>query len=77
MPMSQEVCYCPSCQARTQHVVVLVRKPSPYENSPNRTQKEFFSGFVKSIFLGAFIAAMDEFSRLVICEKCGNKTVEE
>jgi ribosomal protein L44E len=77
MPMSQEVCYCPSCQALTQHVVVLVRKPSPYESSPNRTQKEFFSGFVKSIFLGAFIASMDEFSRHVICEKCGNKTVEE
>jgi hypothetical protein len=58
-------------------VVVLVRKQSPYESSPNRTQKEFFSGFVKSIFLGAFIASMDEFSRHVICEKCGNKTVEE
>lgn len=72
----KEVCYCGSCKDDTSHVVVLVRKQSPYKGSKNQTTKEFWAGVVKGWFLGAFIASMDEFERHKVCEACGEKTIE-
>ncbi|EHU9449077.1 hypothetical protein KZY45_001978 [Vibrio vulnificus] len=68
---------CPQCSADTPHVVILVRKTSPYKDDKKRDWKEFFSGFVKGAVLGAFIASMDEFERHLVCEQCGHKIIEE
>lgn len=72
-----EMCFCKSCRVETLHVVVLVRKASGFENSKDREHNEFMAGFMKSLFVGAFIASMDEFSRHIICEKCGTTIIEE
>ncbi len=72
-----EMCFCKTCGVETLHFEVLVRKPSDFENSKNRKRKEFFAGFFKSFFVGAFLASMDEFSRHLICERCGTKIIEE
>ena len=77
MNTSIEHCYCTSCRERTQHVVVLVRKKSEFVGKPNQKRLEFISGLVKGWFLGGFIAAMDEFSRHVVCEKCGHKEIQD
>lgn len=45
--------------------------------SDNRKLKEFISGFIKGWALGPFIASMDEFSRHLVCENCGEKTIED
>ncbi|CAM3662996.1 hypothetical protein VA7868_00382 [Vibrio aerogenes CECT 7868] len=68
--------FCKKCGEETTHIVVLVRNQSPYEGDANRNRKEFLSGFLKGSVAGAFCASMDEFSRHVICEKCGEKTIE-
>ncbi len=77
--MSEQIenCFCKSCHQDTQHVVVLVRKPSPFEHDKNRKIKEFIAGLIKGWFVGPFIASADEFSRHLICEKCGTKTIED
>ena len=72
-----EMCFCKSCRVETLHVVVLVRKPSCFENSKDRERKEFIAGFIKAWFVGPLLASMDEFSRHVICEKCGTTIIEE
>lgn len=72
-----EMCFCKTCGVVTLHIVVLVRKPSGFENSKSRKRKEFIAGVIKGWFLGPFIASMDELSRHLICEKCGRKTIEE
>jgi ribosomal protein L37E len=72
-----EMCFCRSCRVETLHVVVLVRKPSGFENAKNRERKEFIAGFIKGWLAGPFLASMDEFSRHVICERCGTTIIEE
>lgn len=69
--------YCPDCRTDTPHVVVLVRKTSAFKNDTQRSRKEFVAGFIKSVVFGAFLAAMDEFSRHLVCERCGHKVIEE
>ncbi|EPP22186.1 hypothetical protein L911_2310 [Vibrio fluvialis I21563] len=56
---------------------MLVRKASPYQDHPHRKWKEFIAGAVKGWALGSFVASMDEFSRHLICENCGHKTIED
>ena len=77
MNNSIEQSYCTSWRERTQHVVVLVRKESEFKGKPNQKRLEFISGLVKGWFLGGFVAAMDEFSRHVVCEKCGHKEIQD
>ncbi|EKF9702956.1 hypothetical protein O1C89_002333 [Vibrio cholerae] len=72
-----EVCHCSQCHADTNHVVVLVRKESPFKDRPNSKLKEFWHGAIKGWFLGAFVAAMDDFSRHRVCEACGHKEIED
>ncbi|SHO57313.1 hypothetical protein [Vibrio quintilis] len=72
-----EVHFCNQCGEETTHIVVLVRNKSPFEGDKNQSRKEFLSGFLKGSVAGAFCASMDEFTRHVICEKCGEKTIEE
>ncbi|PJC86022.1 hypothetical protein CSW98_10510 [Vibrio sp. HA2012] len=72
-----EICYCSRCGAETNHIVVLVRKPSPFKNSSHRKLKEFIHGVLKGWFFGAFIASMDDLSRHLICEQCGDKIIDE
>ncbi len=72
-----EMCFCKSCRVETLHIVVLVRKASAFENAKNRKRKEFIAGFIKSLFVGPFLASMDDFSRHIICEKCGTTIIEE
>ncbi|MDF2154575.1 hypothetical protein [Vibrio sp. CAU 1672] len=77
MSQKKEVHFCPSCGVETQHIVVLVRKPTGFENASNRKFKEFVAGAIKAWFVGPFIASMDDFSRHLICENCGRKFIEE
>lgn len=77
MANQTEVHFCHSCNIETHHVLILVRKPSGFENASNRKLKEFVTGFIKSWWLGSFIAAMDEFSRHLICENCGEKIIDD
>ncbi len=72
-----EMCFCKSCRVETLHIVVLVRKTSAFENANNRKRKEFIAGFIKAWFVGPFLASMDDFSRHIICEKCGTTIIEE
>lgn len=72
-----EVHLCHPCGVETHHIVILVRKPSPYQDDPHRKCKEFIAGAVKGWALGSFVASMDEFSRHLICENCGHKTIED
>ncbi|MFC7418494.1 hypothetical protein ACFQNF_01195 [Iodobacter arcticus] len=72
-----EIRHCSVCGVDTNHVVVLVRKTNPFKGEQHSKFKEFLHGAIKSWFLGAFIASMDEFSRHRICEKCGNKVIED
>ncbi len=69
--------YCKCCGKETDHVLILVRKKTGFENSSNRKFKEFIAGFIKSWFLGSFIAAMDDFSRHLICKICGEKIIDD
>ncbi|MEZ8715521.1 hypothetical protein AB6D81_05935 [Vibrio splendidus] len=71
-----EQCYCTACREDTQHVVVLVRKTSAFADKPNQKRSEFWAGMIKGWFLGPFIASMDEFSRHLVCEKCGHKEIQ-
>ncbi|EPO5780607.1 hypothetical protein ACUCAK_003020 [Vibrio harveyi] len=77
MSRKTEVFLCPKCGVETHHVVVLVRKKSTFEGDKNRGKKEFITGFLKSAVFGAFLASMDDFSRHLICENCGNKTIQD
>lgn len=77
MSNNTEQCFCKSCATRTCHILVLVRKPSPFKGAKNRSRKEFIAGLIKGWFLGAFVASMDDFSRHLICEKCGTKTIDD
>ncbi|MGF1736830.1 hypothetical protein [Photobacterium satsumensis] len=77
MSLQKEVRLCPCCRAETYHVVVLVRKPTGYKNADDRKVKEFISGFIKGWALGPFVASMDEFCRHLVCENCGEKTIED
>ncbi|WP_428774428.1 hypothetical protein [Vibrio sp.] len=77
MSAKKEVHFCPTCGVETQHIVVLVRKESPFKGSKNQKFKEFIAGVIKGWALGAFVASMDEFSRHLICEKCGAKIVQD
>lgn len=72
-----EMCFCKSCHVETRHILVLVRKPSPFKNEKNRKRKEFIAGVIKGWFLGPFIASMDELTRHLICEKCGTTIIED
>ncbi|MGI0117890.1 hypothetical protein [Zooshikella sp. RANM57] len=77
MSKKTEVHFCPSCGVERHHIVVLVRKPSGFENSSNRKFKEFVSGLIKGWFVGPFSVSMDDLSRHLICEKCGTKIIED
>lgn len=77
MSHQTETHYCSACDADTSHVLVLVRKESPFKEAKNRKTKEFLAGVLKGWALGPFIASMDEFERHLICEKCGNKIIED
>jgi hypothetical protein len=77
MSEQKEMCFCKSCRIETPHILVLVKKPTGFENAKNRNKKEFVAGIIKGWFLGPFIASMDEFSRHLICEKCGTKIIED
>nr|WP_249199298.1 hypothetical protein [Photobacterium sp. GJ3] len=67
---------CSTCQTKSRHIIVLIRNPSAFAESNHRKYKEFIAGFIKGLAVGPFLAAMDEFSRHIICENCGRKTVE-
>ncbi len=71
-----EMYFCSGCGKETPHVLVLVRKQSPFKNEKNPKRKDFIAGTIKGWALGPFISAMDEFERHLICEKCGKKIVE-
>ncbi|EJE4557623.1 hypothetical protein BWI06_RS10145 [Vibrio parahaemolyticus] len=71
-----EIYYCSSCGTETPHVLVLVRKQSAFKNQKNQKFKEFIAGAIKGMALGSFFAAMDDFERHLICERCGKKIVE-
>ncbi|NOH95797.1 hypothetical protein [Vibrio sp. 99-70-13A1] len=72
MLKSEEIHYCSQCSIKTKHIVILVR------DEPEKSKTTgFLKGFVKSLFVGAFEASMDDFSRHSICEQCGKKTVND
>jgi len=73
MSNKMEVCFCDACGEDTNHVLVLVRKREPAKS----TKHKFILGLIKGWFLGPFIASMDDFSRHLVCEKCGRKIIEE
>lgn len=71
-----EIYLCSSCKVETRHHLVLVRKENPFKGQTNGEWKTFITGAIKSWAVGAFLASMDEFERHLICECCGNKTIE-
>ncbi len=77
MSTPTEVHFCQHCGKETTNILVLIRKKSPFENSTHRKLKEFIAGFIKSWWFGPFLTAMDEFSRHLICEQCGNTIIDE
>lgn len=77
MSTQTEVHYCKHCRQDTTHILLLIRKESPFEHSKHRKLKEFIAGFIKSWWVGPFLAAMDDLSRHLICEQCGTTIIEE
>jgi protein-arginine kinase activator protein McsA len=71
--MKIESHYCKTCATETNHVIVLVRKT----NRNTSKFMEFLTGFITSRAVGPFLAAMDEFERHRVCERCGTKEIEE
>lgn len=69
--------FCGQCNHDTKHLVVLVRKESPYQGQKNKSLKDFFAGLLKGWMLGPFVAEMDEYERHLICEVCGSKTIQD
>ncbi|WP_239693541.1 hypothetical protein [Aeromonas allosaccharophila] len=74
---STEQRYCPSCQRETNHVVVLVDKSFGKQPTPEQKRKAFIKDFITGWAAGPFLANMDRFERHAICEKCGNKVIDE
>lgn len=52
MSHQTETHYCSACDADTSHVLVLVRKESPYKSAENRKTKEFLAGLFKGMAVG-------------------------
>ena len=77
MSGKKELCFCESCAKETLHILVLVRKESPFKDAKDNKKKSFIAGLIKGFFLGPFVSSMDEFSRHLICEQCGDKIIEE
>ncbi|TAA45025.1 hypothetical protein [Corallincola spongiicola] len=73
----KETTFCSKCSKETQHILVLVRKPTGFENSKRRKLKEFVSGMFAGLAFGPFLASMDSLSRHLICETCGTKQIGE
>ncbi len=69
--------YCEKCARETSHFLVIVRKKSEFEGDEHQGRKEYIYGFLKGLFFGGFLASMDDLSRHLICEVCGNKIVED
>ncbi|GGA71021.1 hypothetical protein GCM10011369_10930 [Neiella marina] len=74
---SKEKRHCQPCNQETSHVVVLVRKESAFAGDEKQSTKEFIAGLIKGWAVGPFLAEMDDFERHLICECCGQKTVED
>ncbi|NOH78632.1 hypothetical protein F0231_02645 [Vibrio sp. RE86] len=72
MLTTKETQHCTQCDAKTTHIVVLVRD-EPKQNSFS----DFLGGLIKSSAVGAFEASMDDFQRHSICEQCGKKTIND
>lgn len=77
MISSTETYYCPCCKHDMPHIVVLVRKESPFKNDKHQKRKEFLSGLLQGMLFGAFMSSMDQFSRHIICSECGRKFIED
>ncbi|MFW2329596.1 MULTISPECIES: hypothetical protein [Aeromonas] len=74
---STEKRFCPHCQRETNHVVVLVDKSFGKQPTPEQKRKAFIKDFITGWAAGPFLANMDRFERHAICEKCGNKVIDE
>ncbi|WP_231554851.1 hypothetical protein [Aeromonas allosaccharophila] len=74
---STEKRFCPHCQSETNHVVVLVDKSFGKQPTPEQKRKAFIKDFITGWAAGPFLANMDRFERHTICEKCGNKVIDE
>ncbi len=72
MLTTKEFHHCTQCGGDTTHIVVLVR-----ETTNEHRFKDFLKGFIKSVSVGSFEAAMDDFDRHSICEQCGKKTIND
>lgn len=77
MSTQTEVHFCKNCHKDTTHIILLIRKKSPFENSKHRKAKEFIAEFIKTWWFGTFLTAMDDFNRHLICEECGHTIIEE
>lgn len=55
MSRQTEVRLCHPCGVETHHFVILVRKPSSYQDHPHRKWKEFIAGVVKGWALEALL----------------------
>jgi protein-arginine kinase activator protein McsA len=77
MSTQTEVHFCKNCHKETTHILLLIRKKSPFENSKHRKIKEFIHGYIKAWWFGTFLAAMDDFNRHLICEECGETIIDE
>lgn len=74
---STEKRFCPHCQRETNHVGVLVDKSFGKQPTPEQKRKAFIKDFITGWAAGPFLANMDRFERHAICEKCGNKVIDE
>ncbi|WP_322863325.1 hypothetical protein [Aeromonas allosaccharophila] len=74
---STEKRVCPHCQRETNHVVVLVDKSFGKQPTPEQKRNAFIKDFITGWAAGPFLANMDRFERHAICEKCGNKVIDE
>lgn len=69
MAGAKEKHYCKNCQEKTMHYVVSVRNK---EDDGLSERKRFWKGFI----IG-WTGILDGIDRHLICEKCGNKFIDQ
>lgn len=69
--------FCEKCGCKTTHIVVPVKKPSCFEHSTHRRFKESVGAVINYLIFGPFYMLVSKFSKHMICERCGDKVIED
>ena len=69
--------FCSCCGEKTNHIVVPVKKTSCFEHSTHRRFKESVGAVINFLIFGPFYMLVSKFSKHMICERCGDKVIED